>query len=29
VKAYVSGWPWTAVGFLLRNLPLKVIAKMS
>lgn len=29
VKAYVPGWPWTAVGFLLRNLPLSVVAKMS
>ncbi|MFP2925106.1 SDR family oxidoreductase [Pyxidicoccus sp. 3LG] len=29
VKAYVPGWPWAAVGFLLRNLPLKLVAKMS
>lgn len=29
VSAYVPGWPWTVVGFFLRNLPLKLVAKMS
>jgi len=29
VKAYVPRWPWTAVGFLMRNLPLQLIAKMT
>ncbi|QSQ13390.1 SDR family oxidoreductase [Myxococcus landrumensis] len=29
VTAYVPGWPWTVVGFFLRNLPLKLVAKMS
>jgi len=29
VNAYVPGWPWTVVGFFLRNLPLKLVARMS
>ncbi|AGC47785.1 short chain dehydrogenase [Myxococcus stipitatus DSM 14675] len=29
VSAYVPGWPWTVVGFFLRNLPLELVAKMS
>ncbi|WP_338864061.1 SDR family oxidoreductase [Myxococcus stipitatus] len=29
VSAYVPGWPWTVVGFFLRNLPLRLVAKMS
>ncbi|MFY1830471.1 SDR family oxidoreductase [Myxococcus fulvus] len=29
VSAYVPGWPWGVVGFFLRNLPLKLVAKMS
>jgi hypothetical protein len=29
VKAFVPGWPWAAVGFLMRHLPLQLIAKMS
>ncbi|MCE9673398.1 SDR family oxidoreductase [Myxococcus stipitatus] len=28
-SAYVPGWPWGVVGFLLRHLPLKVVARMS
>jgi hypothetical protein len=29
VKAYVPGWPWSVVGFFMRNLPLKLVAKMT
>ena len=29
VTAFVPGWPWTAVAFLMRHLPLQLIAKMS
>jgi short-subunit dehydrogenase len=29
VKACVPGWPWAAVGFLMRHLPLSLIAKMT
>ncbi|HEX5661171.1 MAG TPA: SDR family oxidoreductase [Polyangiales bacterium] len=28
-ESYVPSWPWTAIGMLLRNLPLKVVARMS
>jgi short-subunit dehydrogenase len=28
-ESYVPSWPWAAIGVLLRNLPLKVIARMS
>lgn len=27
-ECFVPGWPWTAVGFLLRRLPVSVLAKM-
>ena len=29
MKAYVPGWPWTAVGFFPRNLPPRLLAKRS
>lgn len=29
VKAYVPGWPWGVVGFLMRHLPLPLIVKMT
>jgi short-subunit dehydrogenase len=28
-EACVPAWPWTLMGFLMRNLPLKMVAKMS
>jgi short-subunit dehydrogenase len=28
-KAYVPAWPWAALGFLMRNLPLSVVARMT
>lgn len=28
-KAYVPGWPWVLVGFLMRNLPLRWVNKLS
>lgn len=28
-EACVPAWPWTIMGFLMRNLPLKMVAKMS
>lgn len=28
-EAYVPAWPWSAIGLLLRKLPLRVVAKMS
>jgi short-subunit dehydrogenase len=28
-EACVPPWPWTAMGFLMRNLPLKLVARMS
>lgn len=28
-KACVPRWPWTAIGFLMRNLPLKLVARMG
>ena len=27
--AYVPGWPWAPLAFLMRHLPLRVVAKMS
>ncbi len=27
-EAYVPGWPWTPIGFLMRHLPLRVVARM-
>lgn len=27
-ECFVPGWPWTAIGFLLRRLPVSVLAKM-
>ncbi|MEP4465699.1 SDR family NAD(P)-dependent oxidoreductase, partial [Marinobacter alexandrii] len=27
-ECFVPGWPWTAVGFLLRRLPVSVLARM-
>lgn len=29
VRAYVPGWPWGAVGVLMRLLPLKMVAKLT
>lgn len=28
-EAYLPAWPWIALGFLMRNLPLKVVARMG
>jgi hypothetical protein len=28
-QAYVPRWPWAVVGFFMRNLPLRIIAKMT
>lgn len=28
-EAYVPRWPWIALGFLMRNLPLKLVARMG
>jgi short-subunit dehydrogenase len=27
-EAYVPPWPWTPIGFLMRHLPLRIVAKM-
>ena len=27
-EAYVPGWPWTAIGFAMRHLPLRIVARM-
>lgn len=29
VQAYVPGWPWALVGFLMKRLPLKVVMKLG
>ena len=28
-EAFVPAWPWTALGFLMRNLPLRLVARMG
>jgi hypothetical protein len=28
-EAFVPAWPWIALGFLMRNLPLKLVARMG
>lgn len=28
-KAYVPGWPWTPVGFVMKRLPLSILGKLS
>jgi hypothetical protein len=27
-ECFVPGWPWTPIGFLLRRLPVSVLAKL-
>ncbi|MDX1705683.1 SDR family oxidoreductase [Pseudidiomarina sp.] len=29
VKAYVPGWPWALIGFLMKRLPLKMVMKLG
>jgi hypothetical protein len=28
-EAYVPAWPWAPIGFLMKHLPLRVVARMG